>query len=168
MAEITEMSAEMTVTDSAKKARLYTLKLLTHRDRTERDLRLKLKDALYSDEDIEQAVNYVKDFGYLDDTRYAFNYIRMSSGRLGRTQLKLKLSEKGVASENIEEAFRQASEEGFIDENTEYELIEKLLRKKHMDLGAIDKADRDKLYASFYRKGFAVADVEKVLRSFLT
>ncbi len=151
-----------------KRAKLYAMNLLRKQDRTERDLKRKLSEALYPEETIEQAIKYVKDFGYLDDVRYAFNYIRLSASRYGKAELKNKLQEKGISGEDIEEAYRQAAEEGFIDENTEEELIEKLIRKKYRDITELENADRDKLYASLYRKGFTVRSVEKVLRRILT
>ena len=153
---------------TAGQARLYAMKQLQSRDRTETDLRRKLSGAGYSDELTDDAISYVKDFGYLDDVRFAFNYIRLSSPRMSRLSLSHKLSEKGVSGEDIEKAFCQAYEEGFIDDSTEEETIERLIRKKYPSVEELSENDRNKLFASLYRKGFAVSKVEKVLRRILT
>ncbi len=151
-----------------KRARLYAMNLLRKQDRTERNLKIKLAEALYSDDLVDQAINYVKEFGYLDDARYSFNYIRLCVGKHSIPEIKHKLSEKGVSAENIEEGFRQAKEEGFIEDNSEDELIEKLIRKKYHNPCELKDADKDKLFAFMYRKGFTVQSVEKVLKRILT
>ena len=73
-----------------------------------------------------------------------------------------------MSSEDIEEAVEEAFEEGSIDENGEEELIEKLIRKKYPDGILPDETAKNKLFAYLYRRGFAVRDVEKVLRRILT
>ncbi|MCR4658072.1 MAG: recombination regulator RecX [Lachnospiraceae bacterium] len=151
-----------------KRARLYAMNLLRKQDRTERNLRRKLAEALYSEDLTEQALNYVKEFGYLDDTRYSFNYIRLCLGKHGIAEIKHKLSEKGVSPEDIEEGFRQAREEGFLEDDSEEELIEKLIRKKYHNISELEEADKNKLFAFMYRKGFTVQNVEKVLKRILT
>lgn len=151
-----------------KQARLYAMKQLQSRDRTEKDLRIKLLGAGYGEELTDDAISYVKDFGYLDDVRFAFNYIRFSSQRMSRLTLSHKLSEKGISGEDIEKAFCQAYEEGFIDDLTEEETLERLIRKKYPSGGELSENERNKLFASMYRKGFAVSKVEKVLRRILT
>ncbi len=151
-----------------RRARMYAMNLLRKQDRTERNLRIKLAEALYPGELIEQALNYVKEFGYLDDTRYSFNYIRLCLGKYGVAEIRHRLSEKGVSQENIEEGFRQAREEGFLEDDSEEELIEKLIRKKYHSLSELEEADKNKLFAFMYRKGFTVQNVEKVLKRILT
>ena len=63
--------------EATKKAML----LLEHMDRTEKGLSDRLRQAGFSAEAVEGAMNYVRSYGYLNDERYAENYIafRMES-----------------------------------------------------------------------------------------
>ncbi len=146
-----------------KRGRLYAMQLLERFDRTERDLRRKLKDSFYPEEIIGDIIDYVKKYKYLDDVRYACNYIRMCGEKYSSLELKRRLFEKGIREEDVEMAFYRSSDEGVLDENREDELIKKLILKKYPDPSYIDDASRDKLFVSLYRKGFAISRVEKVL-----
>ena len=58
-----------------KRAKKRAMHLLEDMDRSEAGLREKLKAGLYPEDLIEAAVTYVKSFGYLNDVRYAENFI---------------------------------------------------------------------------------------------
>ena len=59
-----------------KRAKLRAMHLLEDMDRTESALREKLRQGLYPSDVTEAAIEYVKSFGYLDDVRYAENFVR--------------------------------------------------------------------------------------------
>ena len=52
------------------------LALLEFRDRTERELRQKLKEREYGPEEIEETVRFLREYRYLDDEASAGRYIR--------------------------------------------------------------------------------------------
>lgn len=145
--------------DDIKKAKLRALKLLEKRDYTEAGLRHKLICDQYDDETVDAAVEYVRSYGYVDDLRYACNYVRCSSSTRSRRDIAAKLREKGVASELIDEAL----ESDGADENEETELIKRLIYKKCPDPAGLDHKGRQKLYAYMYGKGFDIHRVEKIL-----
>ena len=59
----------------AKRAKLRALHLLNAMGRTEEQLREKLRQGEYSDDIIEEAISYVKSFGYINDEEYARSFI---------------------------------------------------------------------------------------------
>ena len=61
--------------EQQREARKKALRLLEHMDRTEKGLTDRLLRAGFSEELAEDAVSYVKDYGYINDRRYALNYI---------------------------------------------------------------------------------------------
>ena len=65
----------MTDMEQQREARKKALRLLEHMDRTEKGLTDRLLRAGFSEELAEDAVSYVKDYGYINDRRYALNYI---------------------------------------------------------------------------------------------
>ena len=53
--------------DMIKQAKQKALSLLNYMDRTESQLRKNLKEKSFSDVVIDEAVHYVKSFGYIND-----------------------------------------------------------------------------------------------------
>ena len=79
-----------------KKIIRRAMHLLEHMDRTEKGLRDKLRQSDYPEDMIEYAIAYVKSYGYVDDARYARNYIRYRLDQKTRQQLMQELYRKGV------------------------------------------------------------------------
>ena len=73
-----------------KRAKKRALHLLEQMDRTEKQLRDKLLANEYPQSCIDGAIAYVKGFHYLDDSRYASNYVRFSQEKMSRVQMKQK------------------------------------------------------------------------------
>ena len=78
------------------------LALLEFRDRTEWELRQKLKEREYSAEEIDETVLFLKEYRYLDDEAYAGRYIRSCAARKSRRQIRADLEHKGVSREIID------------------------------------------------------------------
>lgn len=136
-----------------KRVKKRALYLLEKMDRTESQLREKLTASEYPKECIEDAIAYVYKFHYLDDQRYARNYIRYSQEKLSRQQLKQKLMAKGVKREDIELALE---EEYSGDEGAQ---IRKLLEKRHYKGEGRDTAEFRKTYQYILRRGFRSNDI---------
>lgn len=107
-----------------KRAKRRTMHLLEQMDRTEQQLREKLKQGGYPQACIDLALEYVKSFHYVDDYRYACTYINYRQDRMSRYQLKVKLYGKGVPGEVIDRALEECYE------GDEQEQIIRLLEKK--------------------------------------
>ena len=128
-------------------------------DRTEAQLREKLLNAEFAPALVEQAVAYVKSYGYLDDERYVRNYIEYRKDLKSRRQLEQELRfKKGVPSELIQKVYEE------LESGDEKALIRKLLEKKHYDAQTWDDRQRQKLIAFLSRKGFRTGDILSVMR----
>ena len=140
------------------RAKNRAMHLIVKMDRTECQLRRKLKENSYPDDVIDEAVNYVKAFSYVDDYRYSCSYIR--SGCAGKSRLKLKteLAKKGVSSDVI----NSAMEEEYV--NDEYDIILKYLEKKGYDQQNLDVQETAKIYRSLIRKGFEADTVRRAMK----
>lgn len=150
---------QLTQDPTFRKAKLKALRLLERMDRTEAQLRQKLLDAEFEPEIVEQAMAYVKSFGYLDDERYVRNYIEYRQAQKSRRQLEQELQyRKGVSPELIRKVY-----EG-LDPVDEKELIRRQLEKKHYNAREADEKQRQKVMASLVRKGFRMGDILAVLR----
>ena len=144
-----------------KRAKMRAMHLLEKQDRTEKGLRQKLKENLYPEEIIDSAVEYVKHYHYIDDGRYAENFIAYRKSTMSRNEMKNKLMQKGISADIIESKIEEAYRD---DEGAEYELIKSLMLKKYGNIAAMSHDERNKMLAFFYRKGFPVRLVEEVIR----
>ena len=141
-----------------RRAKERALNLLKSRDYTEKALRRKLKESLYPEEVIESTLRYVKSYGYIDDLRFAQNYVRSNVRIRSRKEMRFKLLEKGISEEAIEAAFE---EEGG-DDTTEDDLIRALLKKNLRNRDAQDRVVRQRIMARMYAKGFSINKVERL------
>ena len=146
-------------TSSCRKARLKALKILERMDRTEAQLREKLLQAEFSPELVEDAITYVKSYGYIDDERYVRNYIEYRREQKSRRQLEQELQyRKGVPQELIQKVYEE------LEPADEKPLIRRFLEKKGYRPEITDEKTRQKLIAALLRKGFRMGDVLAVLR----
>lgn len=140
-----------------KRVRERAMYLLLKMDRTEFQLRRKLKEGLYPEPLIDLALDYVKSHHYVDDLRYAVSYIDYRRDSQSRRQLACSLKEKGISAEDIEEAFRQT------DLPDEEEQIRYWQRKKRYCPEEADPKEREKFYQFLLRKGFSLSGIRKAL-----
>ena len=91
-------------------ARRKALLLLEHMDRTEKGLSDRLRQAGFCAEAVEDAVAYVSSFGYVDDDRYAENYIAYRIQSKSKRKILQELLQKGVDKETAQAAWERASE----------------------------------------------------------
>ena len=147
------------------RAKKRGMNLLQKMDRTEADVRRKLSEGGYPPAAVDAAIEYLRSFHYIDDMRYASDYIRFKSQSFSRRQIMMKLSEKGISKDIIETAFSEFDTDNG-DEGNGYEkaLIRKLILKRcPQGAGSLDFEGRRKLISYLYGKGFSLSDIDDVL-----
>jgi SOS response regulatory protein OraA/RecX len=117
--------------------------LLKSQDYTEQRLRMKLQTAGFPEDTIDTAVEAMKEAHYIDDRRYAENYVKYHLKDRSRRRIKQDLQERGVAEEIIQESFQTITETAEEEEGAgetvspadeaEITQIKALLRKKQYD-----------------------------------
>ncbi len=141
-----------------KRARKRAMFLLEKMDRTESQLRNKLRQGFYGEDLIDDAIAYVKKYHYIDDNRYAQTYVRYQKERKSKRQIKMDLMQKGVDREIIEQAIETEYEP-----ESEQELILKWIEKRKYKIGESDIKEKQKMYQFLMRKGFRSEDILHVL-----
>ena len=141
-----------------KRAKKRAMHLLEKMDRTEAQLRAKLKQGFYPEDIVDEAIAYVKSYRYLDDARYAENYVQGQKGRKSQRRIYMDLLGKGIPKGLI----TQALEEGY-QAGQEQELILKWVQKKGYSSSKGDLKEKQKMYQSLLRKGFHSDDILHVL-----
>lgn len=141
-----------------KRARLRAMHLLEVRPYTEYKLREKLRDGHYPAAIIEDAIEYVKSYGYVDDFRYAIDYATYHTQDRPKGRIRNDLIAKGIAKEIVEEALERAYAESLSHEEQESPerlLVQKEFRKKHFEPETAGYEEKQKMRAYLYRKGFS-------------
>ena len=135
--------------------------LLNFKDRTEWELRSKLSQAGFEEAVIEDAMAYVESFHYIDDKRYAENYVLFHKDSKSKQRMRQELKKRHVAEELIELAI----DDGCSDDSEALKrTIEKLLRVSDGELGQMPYKEKQKLAAKLYRRGFRGEDISRELQ----
>ena len=157
-----ETYLEITKTLLPKRATKRAMELLTKKDYTEKKLRDKLADGLYSEDVIDAAIDYVKSYNYLDDERYARDYISYNIEYRSKNRIKQDLMTRGVPKDIIDSVLAEFTDEQCRD--AEMEQIGRLLVKKHYDT-SMDYKDKQKIIAFLLRKGYSMDAIRSAMNN---
>ncbi len=131
------------------------LRLLEFRAHSERELTDKLKRAGAKDNDIEEVLEFCRNYGFVDDRSFAVKKARdlKNLKRYGIRRIKSELYSKGIAAEYIEEAVAELDD----DEEMLIPLVEKKLG------GNFEKKNVDKCIRYFIYRGYSFSDIKNCI-----
>jgi len=139
----------------AKPVRECALSLLEYGDRTQQELRRKLKERGYSQEEIDETVSFLLEYHFLDDAAYAERYIRSRAASKSSRMLRMELEKKGVDREIIDQELCGAP----VDEEAQ---VRRFLEKKGFCPEEDDPVKRRRLLAALARRGYSYDVVRHV------
>lgn len=127
------------------------LDYLAHQLRTEREVRLKLKQIETPAEFVDPVIERLKDERLIDDQVYADSYVRtvMRTDLKGPGVIRRHLLEKGVSDDKIEQALTQFTDELQLENATK--LAKKLYRRYRAQP---DRRRNQKVYQGLMTKGY--------------
>ena len=162
--ELTEETIDSIYNDVLmKRAKLRAMHLLERRDYTVKAMKDKLRENLYPESVINEAVDYVTGYHYIDDERYAMSYINSHVQSMSRRQISDKLRIKGISEDIINNCMDEYLEEnGDVFDSRLLSLMHKYC--EGIDFSSIEYKDKQKLFAKFYRKGNTVEKIEQAYR----
>lgn len=114
----------------------------------------------FSEEAAEDAVSYVREFGYINDERYAFNYIMYRIHDKSRQKIFQELQQKGVDRQTIQSAWEEAEE---LEAPDEHALLLSQIEKKYPPDTEIDERQMRRLLGYFARRGFRQGEITSAL-----
>lgn len=144
-------------------AKQKALNLIKHSDKTEQEIYYRLKEEYYPDEIIERVVGYLKSYNYLNDERYARNYIRYRKTTESKRAVELKLINKGINKQVLEKIISEEYESFDKDSDPEVQAIIKFISKKCIEPTSLSFEEKQKLINILYRKGFDLYKINKCL-----
>ena len=136
--------------------REYALKLITFRDRTQKELRDKLTQKGYDEKTVEDVIAFLEEYGYINDFKYSQHFINdcINLKKWGKIRIRSELLKRGVKRD----VFESILEEAFID-GSDVTLINQIVtRFKNSDLGNIK--ERTRIFNFFLRRGYNAEEIK--------
>ncbi len=162
--EISRVYFETILEDTIlRRAKQKAIAILKFMDRTELELRTKLIDAGYPEAVVEQTINYVSEYGFLNDERFVSAYVRAKMHTKSKRVIKTELQQKGILKDIIEQIFSEEYEEDGGNEDAELIAIRKAIAKKTKKPETLTYEEKQRLMASLYRKGFQISKIKQLL-----
>ena len=137
--------------------------LLAQRDYTCSRLREKLLSGGFEEEVVESVLEELREANYLNDERYAQNYVQAHWEDRSRLRIRMDLESRGVPSEIISEVIgAEIQERG---SGAEIRQIIKLMRKRGFDPQNATWEEKNKMQAFLYRKGYGQSSVRTAMNA---
>ena len=137
-------------------AREKALRLLEFRSHSEKELSDKLKRAGANTEDIENVLEFCREYGFVNDERYAIGKAKdlKNLKKYGRNRIKQELHSKGISAEHIETAMMELEDDY---EDILYPLVKKKLG------GDFERKNIDKCIRYFIYRGYDLRDIKSCI-----
>ncbi len=130
------------------------LRLISFKDRTQKEIYERLKEKGYTDEQIFGEIDFLKEYGYIDDVRYAQRYVKdcITIKKWGAHRIRTELLRRGIDRETIEPALDAAEEETGAALYSE-------MKKRFSDADMKSPKERRRIFSYFARRGFAAEKI---------
>ena len=157
-AELTEAAWEAIRTEILlPRARERCFYLLKDRDRTTAEIRRKLREGSYPESVIEETIDRLKEYHYLDDRRYAEHYLEICRERRSLLQIRQTLQQRGISREILEDLTARE------DREQEAGQIRSFLLR-HRYTRDTDEKEQRKIVAALMRRGYSYEQIRSAMR----
>jgi len=151
---LSESEEELLMKEAGRLASRCAMDHLVRRDYAENELyRLLLRQG-FSPELAARAMAYVCSYGYIDDERFAGQFIESRRGSMSRRMIICKLKEKGISDDIIS---RQLEDKRW--SNSEAACTELFKRCRCGTVPLTGSAEYQKLCRSLQNKGYSYSDI---------
>lgn len=143
-------------------AKKLGLSFATYALRTEKQVRLRLRDSGFGELIIIQVIDFLKDFNYLSDEVFAENFIKAKINRkyYGYLRLKKELSDKGI-NEHIINSYLPK----FYTQDIALETARKSAERKLRSISfREDKKKKTQVKDHLFRQGFSLDLIQVILK----
>lgn len=142
-----------------QRAKERALFLIQKTEQTTEQIRKKLKMNYYSDEVIEQVINFLEEYRFLDDERYIKQFVSCKENKYSIRVIKEKLMQKGIDKKLIDSVLKDL-------ENKEEEVILKIIEKKQKKQMIMSYEEKNKLIQHLLYKGFNYSMIKDMIEKY--
>lgn len=139
------------------RARERLVHILEGSDKSESELRRRLRESWYPPEAIDAAIDWCLERHYIDDERYVRNYIQGRAVTKSRTKLRYDLIARGIDRELIDRYLEDTE----IDEQSQ--VMTELKKRGYRD--DMSARDRQRIIAALARKGYSWSTIESCIHA---
>lgn len=139
-----------------KRGKKKALNILKRVDKTEYELKEKLEQSEFNEKIINTIIDYINSYHYIDDTRYAANFIRFKQNSKSKKEIEYILLKKGVAKTIIEQALIK-------EYDGEEAAIKKAIDKKKKGSKVLSFEEKQKITSYLFRKGYNLDLIKKYI-----
>lgn len=159
--ELTDEAVEELIYDEAtKKAVLAGIKHISYKQRTCKEVADKLRTLEYEEGQIELATDKLKEMGFLDDERYAQEFVDTRKIRYGRKRIFLELRKRGIS-----EQLADAALDDQLDKEDTYAQALEMGQKKFVQCDGLEPAKAAaRVQGMLLRKGYSFDVVNGVIK----
>lgn len=130
----------------------YGLYLLEKMDRSEGDIKKKMREKGFAKEEIDEAILFLKDKKFIDDIRYSENFVRSCiNKRYGKEKIRFKLKLHFIKDEMINSTLEKVYDQ---NEDQVLDLALKNWLEKNLKGEGFDYPKRNKLTRFLLNQGF--------------
>ncbi|MDD3654187.1 MAG: regulatory protein RecX [Desulfotomaculaceae bacterium] len=140
-----------------EKARSYAYRLLAFRQRTRKELGLRLRQKGFAPELTGQVLDLLAEYGYIDDRVFACNWVEQRLGKRGLKGLKHELLERGISAKTISEVLAELGSDA--EYNAALELAKKTLQRGDRVFSCT------RLAGALSRRGYSSEVINQVCRA---
>jgi regulatory protein len=165
-----ERQQELLDQDAPYRAKERALRLLGLRDRSRREIQMRLRQAGFEPAAVSETVEWLAGLGYLDDRRFAAAYVaEKQRGGWGPRRIRAELAAKGVERPVVDEALAALEDAGTTGSGDGDALLEQTVRKRFGGQFATDPEAAERRLAGFLaRRGYdwdIIGRMIRILRS---
>ncbi|MBC2398286.1 recombination regulator RecX [Clostridium tetanomorphum] len=150
--------------DNYIKCKNQALRIIEKNYKTEKQIYDKLLNKGYENKTIEKVMNFLREYTFLDDSKYVDMYIKEKLRCEGKNKIKYSLLQKGIDENIINSKLEK------INSNIEMENLYKIAKNKYNQLIRREN-DKKKLYKKLgdflIRKGYNWEDAKSVLNKLI-
>lgn len=142
------------------KAKDIAIYYLGYRARSEKEVVDKLSSKGYDKSIIDKVIDFLKEYDYVNDKKFADSYVRDKNRfkPVGRKKLAYELKQKGISNEIIDHVL----------DNTDLNELDSALRliRKKAPNSTLDIKEKQKIYQFLSRRGFDYYIIKQALEKF--
>ena len=133
---------------------------LADSERSAYDVSLKLRMKDFPEYAIEEAIELLYEYNYLNDRRFAESYIRSYMSSKSKSMIRKELSKRHINLPDLDELFSEVYTDEEVDEAS---VIEELIRKKYGGQDMSDEKVKRRAVSFLLRHGFSFEQINNYL-----
>lgn len=145
-----------------KRAKERSLHLLEKMDRTEQQIKNKLKEGYYPEDIIERVIAFLNKYNFINDEEYAKKYVEYAKKTKSIKLILSELAKKGISKEILSDIKWETDNR----EGETNQIIELLYKKKYKE-NYMDTKEKNKIISYLLRRGYAYEDVNVAIKRYM-